>query len=356
MNTAIIPTALIGFGTGGRYFHAPLLEAVKGFELRYILTRSEANREHAQKYFPQAVLVADLETILADAQIRFVVIATPNHTHFPLAKSVLEAGKNVVLDKPFTVQADEAEELTRLASEKNLLLTVFHNRRWDGDFLYLKEKIQSGALGKLKRFHSNFHRYRKTLRENSWKEQTLPGSGLLFDLGSHLIDQSLLLFGLPERLHAFLDTQRPGSQATDFFELQLFYAHGLLVTLSAGMLQRPSFHRFEAVGTEATLAISGFDHQENLTRSGVFPKDEKIFRTALEKQTAHLWQDGDEGFAESSFQIPAGDYRLFYGQLSAAFSHQNEVPVKPIQAMQVIKLIGYALESHRTGKVVDVKI
>lgn len=356
MSSSQVQTALFGIGTGGRYFHAPLLEAVQGFKLRYIFTRSESNKRYAREFFPQAEVVSDTSVIWEDKNINLVVLATPNHTHFELAARALQAGKNVVIDKPFTVTAAEAKELMALAKAKNRLLTVFHNRRWDGDFLYIKEKINRGDLGEIKLFRSNFHRFRKKLRTDSWKEQEQAGSGLLYDLGSHLIDQSLQLFGIPQKLWAHLDCQRPGAQTTDFFELHFFYRSGLLVTLSAGMLQRPPSYRFEAIGTQATLAIEGLDSQENLIRSGVFPKDEKNFRTSLQSQSGTFWQDTPEGFSEKQLCIPPGDYRPFYFQLYHALQGNGKLPVSAIEAARVIQLIERAEESHRLKQVLDVKI
>lgn len=356
MSLPIAQTALLGFGTGGRYFHAPLLEAVEGFSLRYIFTRNESNRQYAREFFPQAELVSDVSAVWEDKNINLVVLATPNHTHFELAQCALEAGKNVVIDKPFTVTSEQARQLMALAETKKLHLTVFHNRRWDGDFLYLREKIGSGELGQVKRVFSYFHRFRKSLRPESWKEQDLTGSGLLYDLGSHLIDQSVQLFGLPNRLFAFLDCQRPGAQTTDFFELHFFYPQGLIVTLSAGMLQRPSAYRFEVIGTRATLTVNGLDPQENLIRSGTFPKDAKTYRASLSPQSGVLWKDTADDFLENPIQIPPGDYRNFYQQLYQALINQGKMPVLASEAAQVIQLIERAEESHRLRQLLDVKI
>lgn len=356
MSSPQIQTALFGIGTGGRYFHAPLLEAVQGFNLKYILTRSESNKHYACEFFPQAEVVSDASVIWEDKNINLVVLATPNHTHFDLAKHALQAGKNVVIDKPFTVTAEEARQLLSLAKTQKKLLTVFHNRRWDGDFQYLNEKIKEGTLGEVKRFYAHFHRYRKKLRPDSWKEQQQAGSGLLYDLGSHLIDQSLQLFGMPQKLWAHLDCQRPGAQTTDFFELHFYYSSGLIVTLSAGMLQRAPSYRFEAIGTQATLAIEGLDPQENLIRSGVFPKDEKYFRASLMPQAGTLWHDTPEGFSEKQLRIPPGDYKQFYFQLYQAMQGDSELPVSSLEAARVIQLIERAEESHRLKQVLDVKI
>lgn len=356
MSSSQVQTALFGIGTGGRYFHAPLLEAVQGFKLRYIFTRSESNKRYAREFFPEAEVMSDASIIWEDKSITLVVIATPNHTHFELAARALRAGKNVVIDKPFAVDSAETHKLMALAESQKLQLSVFHNRRWDGDFQYLKEKIESGALGQVKRVYSHFHRFRKELRPDSWKEQEQVGSGLLYDLGSHLIDQSLQLFGIPQKLWTHLDCQRPGAQTTDFFELHFFYRSGLLVTLSAGMLQRPPSYRFEAIGTQATLAISGLDPQENLTRSGVFPKDEKNFRTSLQPQSGTFWEDTPEGFSEKQLRILPGDYKQFYCQLYQALQGDGELPVSALEAALVIQLIERAEESHRLKQVLDVKI
>ncbi len=218
MENKIIKTGLIGFGTGGEFFHAPFIHALPEFELTAIVERT---KEKSKDRYPNARIVRTPEELLAIEALELIVITTPNDTHFDLAKKSLEAGKHVVVDKPFTVTSEEAEELISLSRKHKKIITVYHNRRFHSDFKTLQSLLAKGVLGEIKEYQACFDRYRPELRPTAWKEAERPGAGILYDLGAHLIDQALVLFGQPLALSAELKTERPGAKATDFFEVIL---------------------------------------------------------------------------------------------------------------------------------------
>jgi len=205
----IISVGLIGFGVAGRTFHAPVIRAVPGLRLAAIVQRSGAGA------YPDVPVFRSVDELLEDASIRLIVIATPNESHFPLAKQCLLAGRDVVVDKPFTVNSSEGVELTELARAEGRLLSVYHNRRWDGDFRTVRRLIASGELGRLVMFESHYDRYRLARRPGAWRENPGPGSGVLFDIGSHMVDQALALFGMPEAIAADVRMEREDAQADD---------------------------------------------------------------------------------------------------------------------------------------------
>lgn len=210
-----IQTALIGYGKSAITFHAPLLKSLPDYEIRSVLQRTKSD---AKEDFRDVQIVRNLKDLLKDDRVDLVIITTPNHLHFEQAFQALIADKHVVIEKPFTVTSEEAEKLIRLAQTKKRIVTAFHNRRWDGDFLTLRKLVHEKAVGKPVEFISSFGRFRRELRPDAWKEKNLPGSGILYDLAPHLIDQALLLFGKPGKIYADVRTQR-GGDTDDFLKL-----------------------------------------------------------------------------------------------------------------------------------------
>ena len=215
-----IGVGVIGFGLGGRVFHAPFVSAVSGLRLAAILQRTG---DAAAKAWPATKIVRSLDDLLADKSIELAVVSTPNETHFALAKQCLEAGKHVVIDKPFAATSEEALELGRIAKAKGLLVIPFHNRRWDGDFQTVRKLLQEDAVGRLVTFESHFDRFRPVPRENTWKEAENPANGMLFDLGPHLVDQVLALFGAPAAITASVRADRDQTAIEDAFDITLHY-------------------------------------------------------------------------------------------------------------------------------------
>ena len=260
---------LIGYGMAGRVFHAPTIAAVPELRLAKVVERrGQASRER----YPWVEVAREAAALFEDDAIELVVVATPNLSHFELARQALLADKHVVVDKPFTLTSAQAQDLIDLARRRNKVVSAFHNRRWDGDFQTVRQIVQQGLLGRLVEYESHFDRFRNTFSpERAWRETAGPGSGVLFDLGPHLIDQALVLFGLPRMLTADIRNQREAGKADDQFELILHY-DSLKVTLKAGLLVRQPGPRFALHGTEGSFVKYGVDPQEEALKRGRSPR------------------------------------------------------------------------------------
>ncbi|MGF1584487.1 MAG: Gfo/Idh/MocA family oxidoreductase, partial [Bacteroidales bacterium] len=262
-----VKTALASFGMSGRVFHAPLLHMNEGFIIHKILERTESK---SRTGYPYAKIVRDFGELCHDDDIELIVVNTPDHTHYDLAKAGILAGKHIVVEKPFTLSYSEAIELSELAEKKSVMLSVFHNRRWDGDFLTVKKIIDGNILGRVVELESHFDRYRNIIKDDTWKEDGSTGTGNLFNLGSHLIDQALVLFGKPEMITADIRTIRQGSTVDDSFELWMKYEHTKVI-LSSSLLVREPGPRFTVHGTEGSFLKWGLDPQEEALKNGEMP-------------------------------------------------------------------------------------
>lgn len=336
-----VHTALAGFGAGARIYNAPIISSVPGLRISKIMTSSPENRKAAHGDFPEAVLVKEYREILDDPETELVVITLPNHLHFDFAEKALKAGKNVVIEKPFTTTSAEADKLIALAKQKKLLLSIHHNRRWDSDILTIQNLLKGDRLGKVMEFEAHFDRFRNYVKD-SWKEEEeVPGSGILYDLGSHLIDQALLLFGKPEEIFANLQKQRENSKVTDNFELLMLYPE-LKVTLKAGMLVKEAGPHYKIFGRKGNFTKYGMDVQEEVLKNGKKPMNDPEWG----KEPKEIW--GKLNTEEESTLIESipGDYRQFYRNVYAALTKNEELEVKPEQARDVIRIIELARESH----------
>ena len=336
-----LKTALAGFGAGGRVYNAPILASLPEFSIEKILTSSPQNISAAKERFPKATVVQDFSEILSDETIELVVIVLPNHLHYKFAKEALQAGKNVVVEKPFTVSVKEADELISLAEEKNLILSVNHNRRWDSDFRTVHKLLKTGRLGDIVSYEAHFDRFRPKVKDGWKEEKEIPGSGILYDLGSHLIEQALYLFGKPDEVFADIRTQRAEAEVPDDFELLLFYPK-LRVRLKAGMLVKEKGPTFIIHGTRGSFVKYGMDVQEEALKNGKKPEDFPEWGEEPEES----W--GKINIFEQEENIPSekGDYRNLYRNVHAAITEGKELAVKPQQAREVIRVIELAQESH----------
>jgi scyllo-inositol 2-dehydrogenase (NADP+) len=336
----MIRAGVIGYGLGGMAFHAPLIDAVPELELTAIAT---SKVEAVHERYP-GMRVTDAESLIADPEISLVAISTPNDTHFPLAKAALEAGKHVVIDKPFANTAEQGEELIALATARGLVLSAFHNRRWDSDFLTVRRLIEGGRLGEVMLYEAHWDRFRPALAQ-AWKESPGAGAGQLPDLGTHLIDQMLLLFGMPEALTADLANQREDSRVEDYFALTFHYGERRVVLTSSRLIAAPR-PRFSIHGTKASFVKYGLDPQEPWLRDGGKPSDAGY---GMEDATIHgVLTPGDgEGDTIASER---GDYRAFYSGLARAIAGEGPVPVDPADAVAGLRLIEAARESAREGR------
>jgi len=323
----------------GRFFHAPLIEGVEGLRLAAVATSREA--EVAERHPQTRVRAVAADVINADG-VDLVVVATPNHTHYDLAREALLAGRHVVVDKPFTVTAEEAETLSELARSRTLLVTVFHNRRWDGDFLTLRQLIAGGSLGEVVFFESRFDRHRPDPKPGAWREGAEPGSGVLYDLGPHLIDQALALFGSPTSVHAEVRRERSFGGADDAFDLCLSYP-SFLVRLGAGMLVRESTPRFLVRGTRATWIKHGFDVQETALRAGPVQRDSRWGAEGPEQWGTLITDAG-----RSKVETLHGNYFAYYENVRDAIHGKAPPDVTAGDAIEVMRLIEQAWATRKS--------
>lgn len=357
---APLHVALIGYGGAGRIFHAPLIAGVPGLQLACIVTRQ---RETVQRDWPAVPCVASVSAALADPRIDLVVIATPNDSHFELARAALLAGKHVVVDKPCSVTLAETDTLLTLAHQQGRVLTVFQNRRFDSDFMALQQVIQSCQLGRVVQLDSHFDRYRPTVPQR-WREQNLPGSGLWFDLGPHLVDQALVLFGQPDALLLEQSMVRDGAQVNDWFHAVLRYdtaQGGLRVILHANTLVAEPGPRWCAHGTRGSFTKWGLDVQEDALKSGQRPQLETRDGWGHDPQAGQLLRmESIPGVAApvsvrcAAIQ-PPGNYLAYYAQLrDHLWGLQPEPAVTPAQVHAVMQLLTLGEQSAASGRFVAV--
>jgi scyllo-inositol 2-dehydrogenase (NADP+) len=339
----MIDVGLIGFGLAGRSFHAPVIRAVPGLRLAAIFERS--GNAAAEKY-PDVRIVRTLDELLAIQEIRLIVIATPNESHFPLTQQCLAAGRDVLVDKPFTTTLAEAIVLVEFAKQQGRLLTVYQNRRYDGDFQAIVKLVASGALGRIVRFESNYDRFRPQLRPGAWRERSGPGTGIFFDIGPHLIDHALLLFGLPEALTADIRIEREGAVADDAFDLAFHYPRGLRVDLRSSILAAATRARFLLHGTQGAFLKQSFDPQENNLRRGHVPVD-GAWGAEPEENWGLLTLSGNGTPTERRIPSASCDYRDFYANLRDAILGKAELAVSPDWALDLMRLLELACRSSR---------
>ena len=346
-----INVGLIGFGMAGRLFHGPTITSTKGLKLYKVRETKAPNIAIIQERYPDTIIVNDTNEILNDPSIELIVVATPNVTHYEVATKVLMAGKHVIVDKPFTVTSQEATELIELVKNKNKLLTVYQNRRWDSDFQTVKKVIDSNLLGNLVEYEAHYDRFRNTIRPDTWKEDGVLGTGLVYDLGSHLIDQALVLFGLPKNITADLRTQRQNATIIDNFEMILDY--GILkVTLKGGMLIKEQLPHFILLGNNGAFIKYGMDVQEEALISGLAPN--KSLNWGEEPES--LWGTINTEFNGLEFRgkvkSEKGNYVGFYENVCKAILGEEELAVKPEEARNTIRVIELAMQSNKEKRTI----
>jgi scyllo-inositol 2-dehydrogenase (NADP+) len=343
-----INVGLVGFGLAGQVFHAPLVHANPHLRLTHIVQR---HGNESERKYPQAKIIRDVDALLVDPSVGLVVVATPNTSHFEIAARSLQAGKHVVVDKPFTISSTDADELMVLSRKMDRVLSVFHNRRWDGDFLTIRQILDQKLLGRLAEFESRFDRFRPQIKTGAWREERGPGSGVLFDLGSHLIDQALVLFGGPEGIYADLRRQRDGAVTVDSFEVRLEYP-ARRVTLKAGSLVCEPSPRFALYGTEGSYLKYGVDPQEEALKQGGSPTQPSWGTELEEAWGTHTKCDGV--MVRAKYPTVAGCYPEYYTNVYRAIEKQEELAVKPQQAREVIRLIELAQQSALEQRTIPV--
>lgn len=337
--------ALVGYGYAGKTFHAPLIRSVPGLELATVASR-DARKVHAD--LPDVSVVADVSAALADPSIDIVVIASPNDTHAPLARAAMEAGKHVVVDKPFALDVTQARALADVAARTQRVLSVFQNRRWDSDFLGMRKVIADGLIGDVRHFESHIDRFRPQVRTR-WREQQGPGSGVWYDLGPHLIDQALLLFGVPDRVFASLAVQRDHGEVEDWAHAVLEYG-ARRVILHASMLVAGGVSRFIAHGTRGSVLKPLPDRQEAQLLAGMQPGT----LAWGEDPNDMLLHDGQG--QDTHLPTPPGDQRRYYMALRDAVLGRGANPVSPQQAITVMAVLETAIASAAEGRAVTLAL
>jgi predicted dehydrogenase len=352
-----IGVAVIGFGLAGRVFHAPFVSAVPGLKLEAIVQRKG---DEAGKAYPKARILRSVDEALVDSSISLIVVGTPNETHFDLAKRALLAGKHVVIDKPFAASSSEARQLIEIATEKKLVLAPFHNRRWDGDFLTLRKILDSGALGRLVTFESHFDRFRPLPREATWKEASNAANGMLFDLGPHLVDQVVALFGAPQAITASVRRDRDKTEIEDAFDIVLRYP-GMLAICRATMLAAEAAPRFLVHGTLGSFRKFGLDPQEPALVGGATVPvmgDSREWLAEPESAWGTLVvapNPAEPGqLNRTTVKTELGDYRGYYANVRDAILGTSPLAVTPEEGFRVIRLLEMARESSVEGKTLEV--
>jgi scyllo-inositol 2-dehydrogenase (NADP+) len=342
----MINVGLIGFGLAGRSFHAPVIHAVPGLRLAAILQRSGGD---AGELYPEARIVRNLEELLRVPDIRLVVIATPYDTHYSIARQCLAAGRDVVVDKPLTPTLDEARDLVKFAQESGRLLTVYQNRRYDGDFQAVQHLVASGRLGRIVRFELNYDRFRPQLKANAWRERQGPGTGVFLDLAPHLIDHALLLFGVPEAITADIRIEREQAIADDAFDLTLRYTSGLRALLRATMLAPVPRPRFLLHGTAGAYVKRAFDVQEPKLRAGRIPWNETPTTAEQEENSGELTLVTSDGATMQLLPPAPSDYRSYYANIRDVLLGTATPAVTPEHALNVMRVLELARESSARG-------
>jgi predicted dehydrogenase len=336
-----IRVGLVGYGFSGKTFHAPLIGAVSGLSLISVCSRDSAK---VLADLPHVEVIADPLALATSSAVDLVVIASPNDSHVPLARAALRAQKHVIVDKPFTLTLADARELGALAETQQRLLSVFHNRRWDSDFLSIRQAITEGVIGTVAHFESHFDRFRPEVRRR-WREGSGPGSGIWFDLGPHLVDQAIQLFGTPARVSANLALQRQGALSDDWAHVVLEYGPRRVI-LHAGMLVAGGVPRFLVHGNEGSLMKRKSDPQEAQLLAGMKPRAEGW---GVDPDAVILY-DGNGG--ERLIPALAGDQSQYYAGIHAALRTSAPNPVTPLQAIAVVAVIEAAVLSAQTGKAI----
>ena len=345
----MIRVGLIGYGLAGAAFHAPLIRATEGVELSAIVTRDPGRRREAAIAHPDARLLESVDALWKiAADLDLVVVATPNRTHDPLARAALALGLHVVVDKPFTVTAAEGRALIAEAQRYGRMLSVYHNRRWDGDFITLQRLLREGQLGEPLRFESRFERWRP-VPKGGWRDDPAPeqGGGILYDLGPHVIDQALVLFGPVTHVYAELDRRRPGIQVDDDVFVALTHASGVRSQLFISAVAAIPGPRLRMLGSRAAYVKYGADPQEAALRSSG-----KLHQSGWSDDPNDAWGRLGAGGAVESIATDAGGYQRFYEGVVAALRDGAPPPVDPADAVAGLEIIEAARRSASEGRVI----
>jgi scyllo-inositol 2-dehydrogenase (NADP+) len=329
----MIKVGIIGYGLSGRYLQAPFFEASPEFSLEAIVT----NSSNPQEQFPKVKHLKVADELINNPNIDLISICSPSDTHFDYAKKALLASKHCLVEKPFTATKAEADELFNLAKKVGKVITVFQNRRFDSDFLTVKKVLKSGVLGEILCFDTHFDRYKPVLNPKKWKESVQPGNGILYDLGSHILDQAIVLFGKPISVAGEKFTQRDGSDIDDAFDIRLNYGK-LQVKLSASLLVKKQGPRYTIHGSKGTFTKYGIDVQEDHLKEGMLPTDSN-FGVESEKEFGLLTYEKDGQDFSSRIETEKGNWVGYFQNLSDSINGKAEIEVKDFQILEQIGIL-----------------
>lgn len=346
----IIKAGICSYGMSGQVFHAPFIHVHPGFAFTAVVERS---KHLAQQRYPDVKVYTSVDDMFKDPSLDLIVVNTPNYTHYDYAKAALQAGKNVIVEKPFTVTSQQGQELVALAKSTGLLLSVYHNRRYDSDYKIIRQVVKSGDLGDILEAEIHYDRFREELSYKKHKEEALPGTGALYDLGSHLIDQALLLFGMPESVWADIRIIRKESVVDDYFELVFFYDQ-LRVRLKSNYIVREPLPSYQLHGRKGSFIKTKADIQEAMLQKGLLPGspgwgEEGVHEWGL----LHTEKNGE--VIKQYLPSPTGNYMDYYQEIYDAIAKGAANPIPPQDGLNVVRIIEAAFESSKTGKVVAVK-
>lgn len=339
----IINVGIAGFGMSGQIFQAPFLYTDKRYAIKKVFERKTSL---SKERYPFVEIVRTFEELLTD-DIDLIIISTPNSMHYSMAKQAMLAGKNVVVEKPLSITSKEAEELIKISKQQNVLLSVYQNRRWDGDFLTVKKVIQEGSLGTVVDYEAHFDRYATGKGSKAWKNTGEIGVGVLYDLGVHLIDQAVDLFGMPESVYADLRIQREESSSEDNIQVYLYYPDRKAV-LSASQLVKEKGPHFMIHGTKGSFIKYGMDAQEEKLKVGEIP-DSGDWGVDKEENWGILNTCINGEDARNKIRTEIGDYHNYYDNIYKVLTENAELAVKPEQAKDVIRILEAAMESNEKG-------
>jgi predicted dehydrogenase len=341
-----VRVGLIGYGYAGKTFHAPLVQSVAGLELTVI---GSSQRDTVLAELPGVTVCSNMEEVATHPEVDLLVIASPNESHYPLAAAALHAGKHVVVDKPFTVKLADARALVQLAEERRQLLSVFHNRRWDSEVLATKAIVESGVLGEISHFETHIDRFRPQVRQR-WREQTGPGAGLWFDLGPHLIDQAVQLFGLPQTISASFAVLRKAGETDDWAHVQLNYK-SLRVILHTSLLVSGGVPRSVLHGTLGSWAKFGADVQERQLVAGMMPGSPGFG----DDPDPGVLYEGSTG-KQTKILAPAANQADYYVGIRETLWGRLPNPVPPEEASAVMAMLDTSFQSGATGRVLPLQL
>lgn len=343
-----VNTALLSFGMSGKLFHAPFLQPRHGFHFYAVWERS---KNLAQETYPSVKTYRMFEELLADDNVELVIVNTPNYTHYEYTKKALESGKHVVVEKPFTVTTKEGEELIELSKKTNRILSVYHNRRYDSDYKAVKKIVQDDLLGKIVEAEFHFDRYKEDLSPKVHKETPGPGNGALYDLGSHLIDQALQLFGMPDAVFADIEIVRPASQVDDFFEILMYYP-GKRVRLRCSYLVREPLPGYVLHGIKGSFIKAKTNVQEIALQSGIKPGAEDWGKEP-DAERGYLHTEKDGLVIKEFISTSNGNYMDFFDGIYRAIRNGELPPVTAEDALDVIRIIEAAFMSSKQRRVIE---